>query len=218
MTFFHTLPSGEISLRTPAPEKPAPLGVINLAKGSVIELAKQAVVTATVSWPPATDYDVYAIVAYRDGRQLVVSTFGTREQPHDFTTATPDGAVRHLGDVQRSSNASATETLEIRPNPDIVAIVPVVYSAQSNGTGSFHRYKVSMRIDDGAGSTVVIDATTAERNDRIYTCVPGIVRVTAGGLSIENLELYSKPASEHRPVINSALQVDMDLGPVNAYK
>ena len=108
---------------SPVPDASAPAapalhsgGTINLTKGQGIKLAKTQVMTAVCSWPPATDYDVYALVRYRDGRTETVSTFGTKQDSR-FETSTRDGAVRHLGDVQRSSDAMASETIEIRLTP-----------------------------------------------------------------------------------------------------
>ena len=173
--------------------------------------------TAVCSWPPATDYDVYALVRYRDGRTETVSTFGTKQDSR-FETSTRDGAVRHLGDVQRSSDAMASETIEIRLTPDVVAVVPVVYSAQSNGAGSFRRYRVGMSIDNGQGQKVVIDASNASDHDNIYTCVPGIILNSDQGVQVNALEQYSRRGSENRPEITPDLRVLMDAGPVNAYK
>ncbi|MCA5891825.1 hypothetical protein LEP48_00480 [Isoptericola sp. NEAU-Y5] len=213
-----TTPQDPVPAQAPTAPAPAPAGgVINLAKGQSISLKKTALITATVSWPPSTDYDVYAIVHYRDGRQVVVSTFGTKQAPSDFRTATQDGAVRHLGDVQRGGGQVATETLEIRLNPEIVAVAPVVYSAQSNGTGSFRRYQVTMRIE-GGDPTVVVPAPNASSNNRVYTCVPGIILNAADGVRVESLELYSRAGSEQRPVIDPSLRVVMDAGQINAYK
>jgi tellurite resistance protein TerA len=192
-------------------------GTINLAKGQGIKLAKTQVMTAVCSWPPATDYDVYALVRYRNGRTETVSTFGTKQDSR-FQVSTQDGAVRHLGDVQRSADAMASETIEIRLTPDVVAVVPVVYSAQSNGAGSFRRYRVGMSIDNGQGQRVVIDATNASDHDNIYTCVPGIILNSDQGVQVNALELYSRRGSENRPDITPDLSVVMDAGPVNAYK
>jgi tellurite resistance protein TerA len=192
-------------------------GTINLAKGQGIKLAKTQVMTAVCSWPPATDYDVYALVRYRNGRTETVSTFGTKQDSR-FQVSTQDGAVRHLGDVQRSADAMASETIEIRLTPDVVAVVPVVYSAQSNGAGSFRRYRVGMSIDNGQGQKVVIDASNASDHDNIYTCVPGIILNSDQGVQVNALELYSRRGSENRPDITPDLSVVMDAGPVNAYK
>ena len=110
-----------------------------------------------------------------------------------------NGAVEHMGDVRRNSQSTKTEVIKLRLNDDILAVVPVVYSAQSNGTGSFYRYKVSMSIDNNQGTSVTIFAKNANNNDTIYSCVPGILHNTQEGVIISPLELYSKPNSERRP-------------------
>ena len=100
-------------------------------------------------------------------------------------------------------------------------MVPVVYSAQSNGSGSFRQYQVSMAIDkggDGGGDTVTIDASNASDHDAVYCCVPGIIINDPDGVRIQFLELYSEPESEQRPVMGADLIVTMDAGPVNAFK
>ena len=110
------------------------------------------------------------------------------------------------------------ETIEINLTPQIAAVVPVVYSAQSNGSGSFRRYRVGMAIDNGGGDTVTIDATNASDDDAVYTCVPGIIINDPDGVRIQFLELYSAQGSENRPAIGEDLIVRMDAGPVNAFK
>lgn len=215
-------------------------GTINLRKGEQVTISRTPLIVATCTWPRATDYDIFALVRYRDGHTETVSTFGTAERQHDFRAATADGAVRHGGDVGRAPAASkprgwrrkpapstapevGRESIEITLNPQIAAVVPVVYSAQSNGDGSFRRYQVSMAIDNGSaehggGDTVTIDATDASDNDAIYSCVPGIIINDPDGVRIQFLELYSRPESEHRPVVGGDLIVKMDAGPVNAFK
>ncbi|MDI6550003.1 tellurium resistance protein, partial [Bacillus subtilis] len=69
-----------------------------------------------------------------------------------------NGAVEHMGDVGRDRESMKTEVIKLRLNDDILAVVPVVYSAQSNGTGSFYRYRVSMSIDNHQGTSVTIHA------------------------------------------------------------
>jgi tellurite resistance protein TerA len=103
-------------------------------------------------------------------------------------------------------------------NPDVLTVLPVVYSAQSNGDGSFRKYQVSMAIDNGSGNTVTIDASGASDHDLVFTCVPGIIINDPDGVRIQFLELYSKPESEKRPDIGGDLIVRMDVGPVNAFK
>lgn len=216
--------------KTPAPPAaPAPAtptvnlhksGSVKLAKGASVNLDKgSGKITATCQWPPATDYDVYAIVVYRDGRTETVATFGTKEgRGRDFSLATTDGAVRHLGDVGRSSAAVASETVQITLNDNIHAVIPVVYSAQSNGTGSFRKYQVSMTIDNGSGAAVTIDADSASSDNTVYSCVPGVIINDPTGVRIEAREQYSAPRSERRPTVDGNLNVQMDAGATNSYK
>ncbi|WP_186526058.1 TerD family protein [Leekyejoonella antrihumi] len=197
------------------PSTPPTPGRINLTKGGSVNLTKTATLTATCSWPTATDYDVFALVEYADGHVETVSMFGTNKNKH-FNQQTEDSAIRHLGDVQRGDGSMGTETIEIRLNDQITHVVPVVYSAQSNGSGSFRQYGVTMAIDNGAGEQVIISGTEASRDKHVYSCVPGVIR-NGAQVTIEALELYSKRGSEKRPVV-SAGRVTMDHGPRNAYK
>ena len=110
------------------------------------------------------------------------------------------------------------ETIEINLNHDVLAVVPVVYSAQSNGNGSFRQYQVSMAIDNGGGDTVTIEASSASDNDVVFTCVPSIIINDSDGVRIQFLESYSAAESERRPDIGADLVVTTDTGPVNAFK
>ena len=227
-------PPAAINLRKPGVEAVdlgKRTGAINLRKGEQVTITKTPRVVATCTWPRATDYDIFALVRYRDGRTETVSTFGTKGDKNDFRLATGDGAVRHSGDIGRTQTAAkgwrrkkadepavGQETIEITLNPQIAAVVPVVYSAQSNGTGSFRRYQVAMSIDNGGGDTVTIDATNASADDTVFTCVPGIIINDPDGVRIQFLELYSRQGSESRPVVGADLIVTMDAGPVNAFK
>jgi tellurite resistance protein TerA len=201
-------------------------GTINLRKGQQVTITKTARIVATCTWPRATDYDIYALVSYRDGRCETVSTFGTAGNERDFQLATTDGAVRHSGDVGRTQSRGwrkktaevGQETIQISLNPEVRAVLPVVYSAQSNGTGSFRKYQVSMAIDNGSGDTVTIDAGNASDDDMVFSCVPGIIINDPDGVRIQFLELYSSAGSEQRPAIGADLIVQMDVGPVNAFK
>ncbi|MEJ7783690.1 MAG: TerD family protein [Solirubrobacteraceae bacterium] len=220
--------------KPPAPPKPAQApatpaisfqkvtGQVNLKKGDKpVLMEKTALINASVSWRSGTDYDVYALVMTADGQQVDVATFGAQGVP-----AMPNygnGAVRHLGDVKGSKRAEQQiETVEIRLTANIVAVVPVAYSAQSNGTGSFSRYKVSLSIDNGSGTRIDVSAENANNDDKIYSCVPGIIRNTDEGVLIEPLELYSAKRSEKRPVLRMGIDGDvtvvMDAGPRNKFK
>jgi tellurite resistance protein TerA len=78
-----------------------------------------------------------------------------------------------------------------------------------------------MLIDNQQGTAVTITADNANKDDRIYTCVPGMILNTPDGIIIQPLELYSKPSSESRPKLikeDGQIKVVMDAGPVNDYK
>ncbi|WP_144683237.1 TerD family protein [Bacillus altitudinis] len=196
-------------------------GEISLDKGhKPIIIEKTPEITATVSWESGTDYDIYALVYTKSGKQIDVAMFGAKGVP--ALKSYGNGAVEHMGDVGRDRESMKTEVIKLRLNDDILAVVPVVYSAQSNGTGSFYRYRVSMSIDNHQGTSVTIHAKHANDNDRIYSCVPGILQNTNDGVIIRPLELYSKPNSERRPKLkmkySNEIDVLMDKGPINDYK
>ncbi|MBV5113993.1 TerD family protein [Bacillus altitudinis] len=196
-------------------------GKISLDKGhKPIIIEKTPEITATVSWESGTDYDIYALVYTKSGKQIDVAMFGAKGVP--ALKSYGNGTVEHLGDVGRDRESMKTEVIKLRLNDDILAVVPVVYSAQSNGTGSFYRYRVSMSIDNHQGTSVTIHAKHANDNDRIYSCVPGILQNTNDGVIIRPLELYSKPNSERRPKLkmkySNEIDVLMDKGPINDYK
>lgn len=79
-----------------------------------------------------------------------------------------------------------------------------------------------MSIDNHNGTSVTISAKNANNNDKIYTCVPGILHNTPNGVIISPLELYSRPNSEYRPILkvgeSNMVEVIMDQGPLNDYK
>lgn len=208
----------EIRTSAPALDLGKKSGAINLSKGSRVTIEKTPVVVATASWASDTDYDLYALVQMRDGRVLTVSTFGTDKDPSGFSETVLDGAVRHRGDVGRGAQGRATETIEITMTDDVAAVYPVAYSAQSNGTGSFRRYQVSLGIDNRAGTEVTIESRNASDDDAVYSVVIGAIRNTPDGVEIEGLEQYSKPGSEKRPLVKPDGRVVMDAGPTNAYK
>ncbi len=196
-------------------------GKISLLKGEKpVLIEKTPLITATVSWETGTDYDIYALVLTNENKQIDVATFGAKGVPS--LTNYNNGTIVHLGDVVSTHIGQKEEKIEIRFTKDIVAVVPVVYSAQSNGTGSFYKYKVSILINNHNGTNVKIDAINANKDNKVYTCVPAIIRNTEQGIIIEPVELYSKPNSEKRPKLikikEDYIEVLMDQGPMNDYK
>ncbi|MCP2321193.1 Stress response protein SCP2 [Nocardia amikacinitolerans] len=211
------------------PQTPPPPGV-NFSKGAVtltknappVLLEKSPVIRLRVAWASGTDYEAYALVVLNTGEVVHVATFDAKDTP-----ANPHyrDLVRHLGDRGRghvrSGGGQTEEIIEVRFAPEIVAIVPVAYSAINNGTGSFFKYRVSLSIENGADQ-VVIPADQAKKSSWIFTCVPGIVYNRPEGVLIERLELYSKRFSESRPAAflqpDGRVEVKMDKGPINQFK
>lgn len=205
---------------------------INMTKGSnpvvVLTKSKGATITASVSWPAATDYDLGAEILYQDGSTESIATFPAKGTPTRI--ASKNGTVRHGGDSGRGAG-TATEIITVDPDPDIKAVAFWAYSAQSNETISFRRYAVSMFVQS-ADETIAIMAQNASDHANIYTCVPGILRFRDGVPQVEYAELYSAPHSENRPafvVTQSGLakmfrsskgeaEFRMDAGPKNDFK
>lgn len=201
---------------------------INMKKGdSPLSLRKSDVIKLRCTWPADTDYDLYAMVVYNDGREPeYVATFpagkkgvfgSTFEYPARQSNS--DGSVHHLGDVRRGVG-DAEEIIEVRLNPAIKAVVAVAYSAQSNGTGSFRDYKVTTEISAG-DQNVAVHAGNASDDRGVYTLVPGMIVNEGDSFTVHALELYSKRGSELRPwveVVNGDAIPVMDRGPKNAYK
>lgn len=202
------------------------MSVINLQKGqSAVSLRKTASLRVEASWPAATDYDLYALVLNRDGTVVHVANFGATGIPaqpaYKGVKLSPD-AGRIPG------GGTSTETLTVNFDDSIAAVVPVAYSAQSNGTGSFRRYQVTLNVDNGAGEQVEMAASNASDNDHVYTCVPAVIINNADGtVSIDPVELYSR-GGENRPDVafkkvgvfgkETRVVVEMDAGPRNNYK
>ncbi|MGW0178114.1 TerD family protein [Nocardia sp. NPDC003345] len=198
-------------------------GAVTLTKGAPpVLLRKAPLVRLRVAWESGTDYEAYALVVLTSGEVVHIATFpaaGVPAAPHYGEL------VRHLGDRGRGDvrrgGGQAEEIIEVRLAPEILAVIPVAYSAINNGTGSFHKYRVTLSIESGADS-VTIPADQAKKSAWIFTCVPGIVYNRPEGVLIERLEFYSKRFSERRPEVilrpGGEVEVRMDKGPVNQFK
>lgn len=199
------------------------MATINLTKDSgPVKLSKGTRITAEVSWPAATDYDLGAEISYTDGSTESIATFGASGLPPKAVSR--NGTVRHGGDAARGAG-TATETITVDPDPEIQSVAFWAYSAQSNGSGSFRRYAVSMAVSDGS-STVSVAADNASENDGVYTCVPGVVSFHDGVPQVEQPSdagaIYSSPGSERRPAFRKGVlkgtKIKMDAGPRNIFK
>lgn len=199
---------------------------INMKKGDTpVSLSKQGTLTLKCSWSSNTDYDLYAMIRYTDGRTEYVATFPAGRKgllsptyTHPAALTSRDGSVIHHGDVGRGMAGRAEETVSVTLNDSITHVAAVAYSARSNGTGSFRQYQVSMEVTDSAGSTVRIDAVNANASKTVYSCVPGFIVNGPSGPEVHFAELYSSSSSENRPAFAADGSILMDKGPRNAYK
>ncbi len=201
---------------------------INMTKpGQTVNMKKSGgVIKAVTSWVKNKDYDIAADVVYYDGRVETVVTYPTEEGGVPVKMATDDGSVRHLGDVKRQWKGRPSETLEIDVDKakasNVRAVVIWGYSARANGAGSFKRYEVELRIDNG-DETVVMPPEHMSNNEGVYTLVIGTIHITPeAGVIIEKLEQYSN-GGERRPKVtfnqdNGEVEVAVDKGETNVHK
>lgn len=230
-------PPAPTPIPTPAASAPAATGGLLTTKKTVTKGQSALLVrkssggddfTLITTWGEK-DYDLYALVEYRDGHVEVVSCFGTIRQPRRFSLKTEDGAVVHVSGDQTAYGSGRTlpqEVITIHMTPKIKCVVPVVYSAKNSGTGSFRRYRVSTYVIRGGHQVVptnpdtemvAVDAVDANRDDHVYTFVPAVIHNGPEGARIEAVELYSGPNSELRPTVTNGV-VSMDSGEENSSK
>lgn len=198
----------------PAPTAPAAAPTVSLTKGSRITLTKSAAERPTIEasngWTAKKkDYDLKALVRYRDGRLVYVGAANA-----DEVLTTPDGAVRHSGDIR---TPGALETITITWHPDVASIALSSYSALENGTGSFREHGVYVNIANGP-QVVGLAASDSSADATQYTlCFGEVLLGEDRTFTVVNLELYSKPGSENR-VGYKKDAVTMDIGPVGKQK
>ncbi|MDR1579414.1 MAG: TerD family protein [Synergistaceae bacterium] len=186
---------------------------ISLVKGERVCLSKNqgSDIIIENGWTAkGKDYDLKALVRYRNGKLLYVGAAND-----DEVLQTPDGAIKHCGDVKVPGSL---ENIIIKWNPDIASVAVSSYSALENGTGSFRRYGVFVRIRNGK-QEIEIKASDTNANDASYTLCFGeiIYGNTPGTLEVVSLEMYSKPGSENR-IGYKGDKVVMDIGPAGQEK
>ena len=209
----HVVPSIQIPIpQKKVPEKKVP-EKISLKKGEKISLSKtdDAPIIVENGWTAkGKDYDLKALVRYRNGKLVYI---GAANQ--DESLQTPDGAVKHGGDVK---NPGELEHILVKWHKDIASVAVSSYSALENGPGSFNRYGVYVRVRNG-NQIVEIPAANTSANDHSYTLCFGeiIFGDTKNSLDVINLEMYSRPSSESR-IGYKGEKVVMDIGPSGRLK
>lgn len=193
----------------PAPAQPVQkTEKVSLKKGQKISLTKSATGAVIIEngWTAANkDYDLKALVRYRDGRLIYVGAANS-----DEVLSTPEGAVRHGGDIKRPGEL---EHITITWHPSIASVAVSSYSAIENGLGSFNEYGVFVRIKNG-NQTIEIPAADTSANRQSYTLCFGEILFgeMPNDFNVSALEMYSKPRSENRIGYRRG-KVVMDIGP-----
>lgn len=186
---------------------------ISLKKGQKISLNKNGSSSIIVEngWTAkGKDYDLKALVRYRNGKMIYIGAAN-----YDEYLSTPDGAVKHGGDIE---SPGELEHIKISWNQDIASVAVSSYSAIENGTGSFYKYGVFVRIKNGS-QIIEIPAANTSANDKSYTLCFGEILFgdEPNSFVVSALEMYSRPNSEHRiGYINGV--VTMDIGPSGKMK
>ncbi len=194
----------------PAPQKAEK---ISLKKGQKVSLTKkqdQSPIRIECGWTaPRKDYDLKALVRYRNGQLVYVGAANADER-----LSTIEGAVRHGGDVK---NPGELEHIEIQWHPDIASVAVSSYSALENGYGSFREYGVYVRIINGNQVIEIPAADTSAKGDSYTLCFGEILFGESHTMEVAALEMYSRPGSEHR-IGYQGSQVVMDIGPTGKLK
>ncbi|MBR2215835.1 MAG: TerD family protein [Selenomonadaceae bacterium] len=199
----------------PVSAKPQPQKAekVSLKKGQKISLTKNdnnSPIIVENGWTAkGKDYDLKALVRYRDGRLIYVGAAND-----DEVLITPEGAIKHGGDVK---NAGDMERIEIKWHKDIASVAVSSYSALENGTGSFREYGVFVRITNGKQIVEIPAASTSATYDSYTLCFGEILFGQNGGLEVSALEKYSASGSERR-IGYQGDTVVMDIGPVGKFK
>lgn len=221
-----------------------PTGVVLTKSSGAVSLAKAQVYTIIALWNNK-DYDLLVEPVFRreDGSTFSewVSTYGTMDDPDNFSLRTTDGSVEHVtGDKTGSEFGGDVQPFEIikirlKPGTKLIRAVIVAYSAKKSGTGSFKDYGVSLftlpgdfdEVPDNetiqrVGGKVVL-AEDASDDELVYTSVPAVIHVDNNGgdivTKIDPVDLYSSPNSENRPKYDAKRDaVVMDAGLENADK
>ena len=186
---------------------------ISLKKGQKVSLTKkqdQSPIRIECGWTaPRKDYDLKALVRYRNGQLIYIGAANADER-----LSTPDGAVRHGGDVK---NPGELEHIEIKWHPDIASVAVSSYSALENGYGSFREYGVFVRIINGKQIIEIPAADTSAKGDSYTLCFGEILFGASNTMDVVALEMYSRAGSEHR-IGYVGDQVKMDIGPSGKLK
>ncbi|MFF7329734.1 hypothetical protein [Streptomyces sp. NPDC008150] len=203
---------------TPAP---TPAGTVSLSKGAStgINLTKTdpaLQITAHLDWDGGTasrqargaDLELYILYVPRENVGTAANTIGNAVYYNSLGHLDRPPFIRHHGDSLIPGRETATIG---RLDQQGYALV-CAYSAVGNGVGSFKSFGAQAIVTDGAGQTVTVPLY--DDNPNAYWVAIALVDFTGDGAVIRQVEQYSRPNSESRPVLYADGLVVMDAGPI----
>jgi uncharacterized protein involved in tellurium resistance len=218
----------------PAGFSKVPLGKIELTKAGAatisLDKADPAVtVTASLEWDGGTrgdsgaDLDLYALFVSASKVRDGLGRKDRRREENEAADHPALGAVywNNRGSLDEApyialdqdAKKPGCETVRIKRPDQHGYLLICAYSAISNGTGSFKSFGARAVVSDGAGSTVTVPLYS--ENDNAYWVAIALVDFTdPAGVTISQVEKYSKRHSESRPMLYSDGEFQMDRGPV----
>jgi uncharacterized protein involved in tellurium resistance len=210
------------TVTAPAPASPvASSPGISLTKGASagINLTKSdlgAFVTAHLDWDGGSasrrsrgaDLELYVLYVPKSDVDSGKDTTHNAVYYRDLGDTNRPPYIKHHGDSLTPGRETATIS---RLDEQGYALI-CAYSAVGNGVGSFKSYGAKAIVTDGAGQTVTVPLY--DNNQHAYWVAIALVDFTGDGAVISQVEKYSRPGSEHRPVLHADGRVEMDAGPV----
>ena len=219
MSLFRKTTTPTIPAPAPLPQTAAP--GISLTKGATagISLSKSdptVQITAHLDWDGGSasrrargaDLELYVLYVPAQDVNTGRSTVGNAVYYRSLGHLDRAPYIQHHGDSLVPGRETATIT---RPDQQGYALI-CAYSAVGNGIGSFKSYGAQAVITDGRDQTVTVPLY--DDNRHAYWVAIALVDFTGDGARITQVEKYSRPGSEARPVLYADGSVAMDAGPV----
>ena len=209
------------TMPAPAPVPQAATSGISLTKGATagISLTKSdptVQITAHLDWDGGSasrrakgaDLELYVLYATAADVRFTRDTVNNAVYWNNLGSLDRTPFIQHHGDSLTPGRETATIT---RPDQQGYALI-CAYSAVGNGVGSFKSYGAKAIVTDGRGQTVTVPLY--DDNRHAYWVAIALVDFTDDGARITQIEKYSRPGSEARPVLYADGSVEMDAGPV----
>lgn len=206
--------------KTTAPQAPPTAAGISLTKGAStgISLVKDngaSFVTAHLGWDGGSatrrakgaDLELYVLHVPKNEVGSGKDTTHNAVYYRNLGSTGRPPYIKHHGDSLTPGRETATISQLDQQGYALIC----AYSAVGNGVGSFKSYGAKAIITDGFHQTVTVPLY--DNNQHAYWVAIALVNFTGDGAVISQVEKYSAPGSEHRPVLYTDGTFAMDAGP-----